>query len=111
MGLYGPALASVIGTYCQSTYNLWQVSRVIDRPLRRLLPWRSLGRLLLFSAIIGIASMGVKLWENSFFNLMSAGILFSSLYLLGGIFLRIFDDVELEILQKVWRKLVSILVS
>ncbi len=111
MGLYGPALASVIGTYCQSMYNLWQVSRVIDRPLRRLLPWRSLGRLLLFSVIIGIVSMAVKQWDNSFLNLMSAGFLFSGLYLFGGIFLRIFDGVELDVLQKVWRKLVAVLVS
>ena len=53
VGLIGPAIGSVIAVYLDRTLNLWRISRLTDIQLRRLQDWRSLTRLILFSALAG----------------------------------------------------------
>ncbi|MBN1825886.1 MAG: oligosaccharide flippase family protein [Candidatus Eisenbacteria bacterium] len=45
----GPAVATVITTYCQATFYLFWSGRILDAPLRRLFPWVGMGRLLLLA--------------------------------------------------------------
>lgn len=51
VGLVGPAIGSVIAVYLDRTLNLWRISRLTDIQLRRIQDWRSLTRLILFSAL------------------------------------------------------------
>ncbi len=76
LGLFGPAVASVLATYIQASYNLRQAGRAVGVPARSLLPWKSLARLALLSAAAGLVSSFGAAFQNPLANVVCAGGVF-----------------------------------
>lgn len=100
IGLYGPALASVIGTYTQTFYYLFWVGRALRQPIRALLPWQRLRSIFLISAISGGVSFFVKFSGMAMVDIGLSGLVFSVLYGAGSYYLGIFDRDEIQYLRR-----------
>lgn len=94
LGLIGLAVGLLVSTYCQVAYYLYQAARVLGEPMRRLVPWLDLARLLLVSAAAGAAAALSARFDAALPNLAAMGLCFALVFLGAGYFGRGFGADE-----------------
>lgn len=104
LGLKGPAAALVFSTYCQVAYNTWQASRAINMPLRQLMPWRSLIRVLAFSAVLAVAATWSQAFSRPIANLAAAAAVSAALYAAAAASGWLLSDDEQAALRAAWQR-------
>lgn len=103
-GLFGPAVATVVATYCQVLFYLIIVGRLLNLSMGEWMPWRYLLKLaaLALGSGAGLAVLGgiSAIWLKVLLGLIIYGVLYLSI----GYFGRIFEAVELSILQRIFNR-------
>ncbi len=83
LGLIGPAIATVISLYAVVPYYLVNISRVLEAPLSKLLPWRTMAKSVAVSLVAAGATAPVRLLPMGLFpSLAMAGILYGGFYII-----------------------------
>ncbi len=99
VGPFGPAIGLVCSTYCQVGYYIWKASRVIETPLRAMLPWNTLGKMVLFNGGIGVCSSFFLIFDSAVSNIITSGAVFGILFFAGGVGLGWFEPEERNLLK------------
>ncbi len=64
-GLWGPALATVLATYCQIAFYVFKIKSTLSIDLREIMPWGYLTRAFALSFISGLVTSSVNLLVES----------------------------------------------
>lgn len=111
VGPFGPAIGLVCSTYCQVGYYMWKASRVLGTPLRDILPWSTLGKLVLVNGGIGVCSSFFLIFDSAVSNIIISGAVFGVLFLIGGMGLGWFEPEERDLLRTAREKTKTALTS
>ncbi len=82
IGILGPAISTVIGTYVHKSYQTAIMARHLGLGVRELYPWRRFGRVALRAAMCGIiAGAVILLFGSNLMSILSGTVLFAFIYI------------------------------
>jgi len=81
-GLWGPALATVLATYCQIAFYVFKIKSTLSLRLKTIMPWSYLTKVLVLSFITGLVASSMNLLIDSKLGALCAGgLVFASVFI------------------------------
>ena len=108
-GSIGAAWGTNIALFLNVAYVLKKNSLILETPLSKILPWRSLLKIMIASLISGLGIIFLLQYlKEPFFKLAFSSIFFIIIYLSANVLLGNFEAPEKNFIKKYWHKVTSV---